>query len=62
MRRPESPRLRCLCGRARLRPVKVGRRNDLEAEIVEGPGEGALLVLHAGDRVSDGTRVAPRES
>jgi HlyD family secretion protein len=49
-------------GRARLRPVKVGRRNNLEAEIVEGPGEGALLVLHAGDRISDGTRVAPRES
>ena len=48
-------------GRARLRAVDLGRRNGVEAEVVKGPGEGALVVLHAGDRVSDGTRVAPRE-
>ncbi len=48
-------------GRARLRPVRLGRRNGVEAEVLEGLGEGAVLVLHAGDRVSDGTRVAPRE-
>ena len=48
-------------GRARLRAVRLGRRNGVEAEVLEGLSEGALVVLHAGDRVSDGTRVAPRE-
>lgn len=48
-------------GRARLRPVKLGHRNGLEAEVLEGLTESAVLVLHAGDRVGDGTRVAARE-
>jgi HlyD family secretion protein len=48
-------------GRARLRAVRLGRRNGVEAEVLEGLSEGAVVVLHAGDRVSDGTRVAPRE-
>ena len=61
--RCEAPASRSpVCGRARLRTVTVGLRSNLEAEIVEGLSEGALLVLHAGDRVSDGTRVALRES
>jgi HlyD family secretion protein len=47
-------------GRARLRGVAVGLRNDLEAEIVDGLEEGDLVVLHPSDRVVTGVRVEPR--
>ncbi len=49
-------------GRARLRAVELGRRNGVEAEVLKGLAEGAVVVLHAGDRVTDGTRVATREN
>jgi HlyD family secretion protein len=48
-------------GRTRLRRVELGLRSGVEAEIRAGLAEGAAVVLHAGDRVEDGTRVAPRE-
>jgi HlyD family secretion protein len=48
-------------GRARLRIITLGRRNDLEAEIVEGLEEGDQVVLHPSDRVVDGVRIAARE-
>ncbi|MBL8384142.1 MAG: efflux RND transporter periplasmic adaptor subunit [Burkholderiales bacterium] len=47
-------------GRARRRPVEVGQRNDLEAEIRGGLAEGVRLVRYPGAGVADGTRVAPR--
>jgi HlyD family secretion protein len=46
-------------GRARLRPVKVGRSNGVETEIVDGVSEGVALVVYPGDKVADGTRVTP---
>lgn len=46
-------------GRARLRPVTIGRRNGLEAEVVSGLGAGATVVVHPSDRIEDGARVAP---
>lgn len=46
-------------GRAHLRPVKTGRGNGAETEILEGIGEGAQLVMYPGDKVTDGTRVKP---
>ena len=49
-------------GRARLRLLELGRRNGTEAEVLKGLAEGAQVVLHPGDRVTDGTRVAPREN
>lgn len=45
-------------GRARLRPVTVGLRNDLEAEIIDGLKEGEAVVVHPSDRVRDGVRVS----
>jgi HlyD family secretion protein len=49
-----------LDGRARLRTVTVGLRNDLQAEIVVGLEEGNEVVLHPSDRVRDGVRVTTR--
>ncbi len=46
-------------GRAKLRTVKVGRSNGIETEVVDGLGEGAQVVVYPGDKVLDGTRVAP---
>jgi HlyD family secretion protein len=46
-------------GSAKLRTVKVGRSNGIETEIVDGVGEGAQVVVYPGDKVTDGTRVAP---
>jgi len=46
-------------GRARLRPVKVGRSSGTETQVVAGLKEGEALVLYPGDRVRDGQRVRP---
>lgn len=45
-------------GHARLRVVKVGRRNDVLAEIVEGVSPGEAVVVHPSDKVQDGVEVA----
>lgn len=47
-------------GRARLRSVRVGRRNGTEAEVLEGLHEGERVVLYPTDSVKDGARVAQR--
>lgn len=48
-------------GRAALTPVTLGRRNGLEAEILDGLAEGEAIILHPGDRVTPGVRIAPRD-
>jgi HlyD family secretion protein len=45
-------------GRARLRPVQIGKRNGLEAEAVDGLLENETVVLHPSDKVADGVKVA----
>lgn len=45
---------------ARLRRVKVGQRNSLQVEIVEGLTEGERVVSHPSDRVQDGVEVTVR--
>lgn len=40
--------------------VQIGHRNDFEAEILAGVQEGDSVVVHPGDRVSDGTRLRQR--
>jgi HlyD family secretion protein len=45
-------------GRARLRHVEIGHRNDDAAEVRGGLTEGQRVILHPSERVSDGTRVA----
>ncbi len=47
-------------GRAELRPVEIGQGNGLEAELRTGLEAGERVVLHPGDRVSPGARLAER--
>jgi HlyD family secretion protein len=44
-------------GRAVLQKIQIDRRNDLEAEVLSGLDEGATVIIHPSDRVSDGVRV-----
>ncbi len=47
-------------GIAQLRRVAVGRSNALETEIASGLEEGAVVILHPGDKIQPGIRVIPR--
>jgi HlyD family secretion protein len=47
-------------GRAELRPVEIGQGNGLQAEVRSGLEAGERVVLHPGDRVSPGARLAER--
>ena len=47
-------------GRAQLRPVEIGQGNGLAAEVLQGLESGERVVLHPGDRVSQGARLAER--
>ena len=49
-------------GRARVRPLEIGHRNNRVAEVLSGVREGDRVVLHPSDRVRDGIAVAQRES
>ena len=46
-------------GRAVLRPVSTGLRNDLDVEIRAGLEEGEEAVLYPNDLITDGVRVRP---
>ena len=46
-------------GRATLRIVKIGRRNDLEAEMLSGLRESEELITHPSDKIQDGARIRP---
>ncbi|HJV02759.1 MAG TPA: HlyD family efflux transporter periplasmic adaptor subunit [Burkholderiaceae bacterium] len=43
--------------RARLRPVRLGRRNQREAVVLQGLKAGELVVLYPPDTLADGVRV-----
>jgi HlyD family secretion protein len=45
-------------GFARLRPVKLGQRNGMEAQVIEGLSDGEQVILHPGERVVDGVAIA----
>jgi len=47
-------------GRAQRRVVKVGQRNGLIAQILEGVKEGDVVVNHPSDEVEDGVRITER--
>lgn len=49
-------------GTARTRIVDVGRRNGIEAQILDGLEVGDRVVLHPSGRVSDGTQIVRRET
>lgn len=46
-------------GRARIRSVTLGNRNNEWAEILEGLSVGETVALHPSDRVTDEARVEP---
>ncbi len=46
--------------RAQLREVKIGQRNGLITQIVEGVQEGQQVINHPSDQVEDGVRVKVR--
>lgn len=47
-------------GVAELRTVRIGARNMLEAQVLEGVDENELVVVHPSDRVADGARLEVR--
>ena len=47
-------------GVAATRTVRIGHRNNHVAEIVGGLAEGDVVILHPGDQIADGVRVAAR--
>ena len=47
-------------GRAHVRPVHIGHRSDLLAEVVDGLGEHDRIIVHPSDAVADGVRVVER--
>jgi HlyD family secretion protein len=46
--------------RAKLQHVKVGQRNGLEAEILEGLSNDSRVILHPSNQIADGVRIIPR--
>jgi HlyD family secretion protein len=48
-------------GRAVLRPVKIGRSNDLEAEVLSGVSENETVLVHPSDRIQNTTRIRERK-
>ncbi|MEX5561969.1 HlyD family efflux transporter periplasmic adaptor subunit [Pseudophaeobacter sp. 1A16562] len=47
-------------GIARRKAVRLGRRNDRSAEVLEGLSPGDQVILHPSDLISDGSAIAPR--
>ena len=47
-------------GRARRTIVEIGHQTAQEAEVLDGLTEGARVIVHPGDLVHDGTRIANR--
>ena len=45
--------------RARKRAIEIGRRGEREAEVLSGAAAGDVVIVHPGDRLTDGARVEP---
>jgi HlyD family secretion protein len=52
---------RVASGKARLTRVQIGHRGETEVEVLNGLDPGAVVVVHAGDRVKDGVPVEALE-
>ena len=48
-------------GRARLRPVGIGQRNGLMAQVLDGLKAGDTVIARPDDRIADGVRVKARQ-
>lgn len=44
-------------GRAALRLLSIGRRNEEMAEVLNGLEEGAVVILHPADNIRDQVRI-----
>lgn len=44
-------------GRAALRPIRIGNRNEDHAQVLDGLAEGDTVILHPGEAVASGVRV-----
>ena len=47
--------------RAKLQYVKLGQRNGLEAEILEGLTTDTMVISHPSNQIADGIRIKPRD-
>jgi HlyD family secretion protein len=47
--------------RAELRPLEIGRRNSLAAQVVSGLQAGDEVILHPSDKVHEGVQVRRRD-
>lgn len=47
-------------GRARLRPVTIGRRGRLDAEVTSGLAEGEQVIVYPSDKIRNGVRLRLR--
>jgi len=47
--------------RAVLRALNIGRRNDLEAEVLSGVSENETVLVHPSDRIQNATRIRERK-
>jgi HlyD family secretion protein len=47
-------------GKAALQAVRIGHRNGLHAEVLEGLAPDDTVIVHPSDKVADGVLVAPR--
>ncbi|MBY0587846.1 HlyD family efflux transporter periplasmic adaptor subunit [bacterium] len=47
-------------GLAELRPVEVGQKNSVDAQILSGLSQGETVIVHPGDQIKPGTKVKPR--
>lgn len=47
-------------GRAKLKPVQIGQRAGLTAQVLSGVTAGEKIISHPDDKVHDGVRVTPR--
>ena len=48
--------------RARLRPIRIGQRNGLAAQVLDGLKPGDQVVAHPDDKIVDGVRIKSRGS
>lgn len=47
-------------GRAHARAVRIGHRNDVAAEVEDGLHDGDVVIVHPGDRITEGVSVTAR--
>jgi HlyD family secretion protein len=48
-------------GRALLRTIEIGPRNENEFQVIKGLAQGDEIIVHPSDSIKDGARIKPRE-